>query len=291
MLESEKHSGIDIPKDIQSPMISQVQELTEAVASLDGSLTHLKRLSTVIKEVQAMMDTIADKSREGIILVQDNRFAWVNKAACVISGYTFDEMLAIAVPDITLPSHRDKLIARINMVLAGDPIATPQEWPVYRKDRMVRYVRIFSYRVIYLEKPAIVSVFYDVTENKKLFEESMMRAQMLDSINDGVILMEMSGKIAYINDAVCESAGYSKDELMAMNVLELTAPEFSKRFNIRLKQMSEHKEARFNTIVIRKDSSRINTEVRAKIIRQGGKQFVLAVARGMPGNDIGKKHD
>ena len=66
----------------------QVEELTEAIASLDAALTHLKRLDTIIKEIQAMMDTVADKSREGITLVQDNRFVWVNKAACVISGYT-----------------------------------------------------------------------------------------------------------------------------------------------------------------------------------------------------------
>jgi PAS domain S-box-containing protein len=173
------------------------------------------------------------------------------------------------------------------MILAGDTVIEPQEWPIYRKDRMVRYVRIFSYRVIFREKPAIVSIFYDVTENKKLLDESMMRAQMLDAINDGVILNDMSGKIVYVNDAACESIGYSKDELMAMNVLELTAPELSKKFNIRMKQISEHKEARFNTIVVRKDGSRLNIEVRARIIKQGGKPFALSVARGIPRSDSG----
>ena len=199
-------------------------------------------------------------------------------------------MLAISVPDITLPSHRDKFIARINMVLAGDPIDVPQEWPVYRKDRLVRNVRIFSYRVIYREKPAIVSIFYDVTENKKILDESMMRAQILDSINDQVYLMEISGKIVYVNDAVCESMGYSKDELLNMNVLEVIAPEFRKKFNIRMKQISEHKEARYKTILIRKDGSQIHMEVRARIIKQGGKQFVLAVARENPENDIEMEH-
>ncbi|MGA2158562.1 MAG: PAS domain S-box protein [Dehalococcoidia bacterium] len=287
MPQLENNNGMDNPRDSRSPMMPQVEELTEAIIGLDNSLTHLKRINTIIKEVQAMMDTVADKGREGVTLVQDNRFIWVNKAACVISGYTFDEMLAISVPDITLPSHRDKFRARINLILAGDSFTAPQEWPIYRKDRMVRYVMIFSYRVIFREKPAIVSIFYDVTENKKLLDESTMRAQILDAINDGVILNDMSGKIVYVNDAACESMGYSKDELMAMNVLELTAPELSKRFNIRMQQISEHKEARFDTVVVRKDGSRFQIDVRARIIKQGGKPFVLAVARGKPENDSG----
>ncbi len=285
MPEIEKQHGPNTSKNLKSPM-PQVEELTEAIASLDGSLNHLKRLSAVIKEMRAMMDTIADKSREGYVLVQDNRFVWVNKAACVISGYTFDEMLALSVPDITLPGHRDKLVAKINMVLAGDPVDIPQEWPVYRKDRLVRYVRIFSYRVIYREKPAIVSIFYDVTETKKILDESIMRAQILDSINDHVILVGMSGKIAYVNDAACESMGYLKNELMDFNVLDLIAPDLRKKFNIRMKQISEHKEARYRTILVRKDGSQIHMEVRARIIKQGGKQFVLAVARENPENGI-----
>ena len=283
MPEIEKQHGPNTSKNLKS-LMPQVEELTETIASLDGSLTHLKRLSTVIKELQALMDTVADKSREGVALFQDNRFVWVNKAACVISGYTFDEMLALSVADITLPGHRDKLIARINMVLAGDPIDTPQEWPVYRKDRLVRHVSIFSYRVIYREKPAIVSIFYDVTETKKILDESIMRAQILDSINDHVILVDMSGKIAYVNDAACESIGYLKDELMDSNVLDLIAPDLRKKFNIRMKQISEHKEARYKTILVRKDGSQIHMEVRARIIKQGGKEFALGIARENPEN-------
>ncbi len=287
MLEIEKNNGTDTPRDLRSPMMPQVEELTEAIVDMDSSLTHLKKLGGAIREVQALMDTVADKSGEGVALFQDNRFVWVNKAACVISGYTFDEMLALSVPDITLPSHRDKLVARINMLLAGDPFDTPQVWPVYRKDRMVRHVMIFSYRVIYREKPAILSIYYDITENKKILDESLMRAHILDSINDHVLLVDMSGKIAYVNDAVCDSMGYLKDELMNLNVIELIAPDFRKKFNIRMQQISEHKEARYKTILIRKDRSLIHMEIRARIIKQGDKQFVLAVARENPGNDTG----
>jgi len=265
-------------KELPAPL-SQVDELADAVRSLDGTLVHLKRLNTIFKETQEMLTTFADHSREGIVLMQDNRFIWANKAASKITGYTFEELLAIPTTEATLPDYRDKLVARINMVLAGDPIPSPQEWPVFRKDRMVRWVRNFSYRVIYRGKPAVVSFFYDVSETKKTTEESMLRAAILDSINDEVILMELSGKIVYVNDAVCESLGYSKGDLLSMSILDITASENRDKAGIRLKQVSEHKEARFSTIGIRKDGTKFNIEVRARILKQGGKQYVLTVGR------------
>ncbi len=278
----EKRNSEESTKDIQSPMLPQVGELTDAVATFDRTLSQLKRVNAVFKETQEMMATFADNSREGIVLVQDNKFLWVNKSACKISGYSFEEMLALPVSDIVSPTHRDRLMARTKLVLSGDTISEAQEWPVLRKDRMLRYVRIFSYRVIFRQQPAIISFFYDVTEEKKLSDESQMRAQILDSVNDQVIVTDLLGKIVYVNDAVFEMMGYPKEDLLKMNILEITAPEYRKKAVIRLKQASEHKEARFFTIGIRNDGSRINLDVRAKIIKRGGKQFVLTVGRENP---------
>ena len=275
----EKKAHTKATMDTRVPMKNQGVVLTDAITNLDDALSQLKALNALFKEIQDMLTTFADNSREGIVLMQENKFIWVNKAACKISGYTFDEILSLKVPDITAPGHRDKLIARMNMVLAGDHIDEPQEWPILRKDRILRFVRIFSYRVIFGRKPAIVAFFYDITENKRIFDESVMRAQILDSINDHVALADFTGKIVYANDAICESLGYSKEELLNMNILDITAPEFRGKAGIRLKQASEHKEARFDTMGLRKDGLKVNLEVRAKIINQGGKQFVLMVGR------------
>jgi PAS domain S-box-containing protein len=260
-------------------MRNLLSSLTEHLSSLNDMVTEIKMLDSYAVELENMIRTFADTAHEGIVLVQDGKYIWCNKAACDISGYTENEILSLNMELSMMPEDRDKLHARMSMLLAGDVADLPMEWRILRKDRTLRYVNAFAYRVKFLEKPAILVLFYDMTENKKIHDELIMRAQILDSVSDGVLLTEIEGKIFYANEALCERTGYSREELLSMSALELVPPEHLHRFEIRMKQYSEHKEVRHSAVALCKNGARVPVELRAKIIKRGGKQFVLAVSR------------
>jgi PAS domain S-box-containing protein len=260
-------------------MRSLLVGLTEHIAGLNQMVTEIKMLDSYAAEIQAIIRTFADTAHEGIVLVQDGKFVWVNKAACDISGYTENEILDLNLEQSTVPEDRDKLYARTEMLLAGDIADMPVEWRILRKDRTLRYVNAFAYRVKFLEKLAIMVLFYDLTESKEIHNELMMRAQILDSVGDSIFRMDMAGNIVYVNEAFCERTGYSREELLETNIRKLVPDDRLPTFDIRLKQFSEHKEARYNTVAISKNGVRLSIEIRGKIIRQGSKAFLLAVAR------------
>jgi len=260
-------------------MRSLLSSLREHTSDLNAMIIDIKMLDSYAVELESMIHTFADTAHEGIVLVQDGKYVWCNKAACDISGYTENEILSLNIEQSTVPEDRDKLHARMTMLLVGDVAAMPVEWRILRKDRTLRYVNAFAYRVKFLEKPSIMVLFYDMTENRKIHDELIMRAQILDAVSDGVFLTEISGKIIYANEALCERTGYSREELLNMSALELVPPEHLHRFEIRIKQYSEHKETRHNAIAICKNGTRLTVELRAKIIKRGGKQFILAVSR------------
>ena len=260
-------------------MRSLLSNLRQHTSDLNAMIIDINMLDSYAVELESMIRTFADTAHEGIVLVQDGKFVWVNKAACDISGYTKNEILSLSIEQSTVPEDRDKLHARMEMLLAGDIAAMPVEWRILRKDRTLRYVNAFAYRVKFIEKPAILVLFYDMTENKKIHDELIMRAQILDSVSDGVFLTDISGKIFYANEALCERTGYSREELLNMSALDLVPPEQLHRFEIRMKQYSEHKEVRHSAVALCKNGARVPVELRAKIIKRGGKQFVLAVSR------------
>ena len=255
------------------------------IANLDAGVAEVKMLHSYMIELESIIHTFADTAHEGIVLVQGNKYIWVNRAACDISGYTEEEIFNLNMELSMLPDDRDKLRARVDMLLAGDMADLPLEWRILRKDRTVRYVNAFAYRVKFIDKPAILVLFYDMTESKKIHDELMMKAQVLDAVSDGVFLADSSGKIIYVNDAVSARTGYTKEELLNMDIRKLSPPERASNFDIRLKQFSEHKVARFNTVALLKNGNKLAIEVRGNIIRQGGKQFLLAVTREMPNSD------
>lgn len=260
-------------------MRSLIRKMQGYLPGLNDLVTDLKTLEVYLNELANMIYTFADAIDEGVVLVQENRFLWTNKAAGQISGYSIEEIMNLNVEQALLPDYRDKYKARLAMLLAGDKASMPVEWEILRKDRTVRFINVFAYKVRFSDKPAVMVIFYDITEEKKLQEEMSMRSQLLNSVNDSVLLMEPSGRILYVNDAVCEITGYSRDELLAMNIVSLGLPERAAMFKIRMKQFSEHKEARYKAIVVRKDGARVPVEIRGKIIRYSGRQLLLGVAR------------
>lgn len=260
-------------------MRSLLANLTERITDLNDMVADIKKLDSYAVELESMIRTFTDTAHEGIVLVQDSKFVWVNKAACDISGYTENEILNMNLEQSTIPEDRDKLFARVEMTLAGDIAELPVEWRMLRKDRTIRYVNAFAYRVKFIEKSAIMVLFYDMTESKKIHNELMMRAQILDSVGDSIFRMDMAGNIVYVNEAFCERTGYSREELLETNIRKLVPDDRLPTFDIRLKQFSEHKEARYNTVAISKNGVRLSIEIRGKIIRQGNKAFLLAIAR------------
>jgi len=270
-------------------LLGWISELRDGISNLDSAATRLKSLDTYLHEFQAIIDTFADKTVQGIVLVQDNKYIWANRAACDIFGYSIDEVLTLGPEQTTLPNLRDRYLARAKLALAGDTIETPEEWPVLRKDRTLKYVNSFAYRVTFLLKPALLVFFYDITESKKIQDELLMRAQILDAVSDSILLMEPSGKIEYVNDAVCTLTGYSREELLSMDIRKLAAPERLHTYSIRLRQFSEHKEVRYSAVTVRKDGVRVPVEIRGRVIKRGRKPFLLGVAREVKQNGAAEK--
>ena len=238
-------------------------------------------LQANVNEMKTMVDAFTEQANEGCMLVQDSRIVWVNQAVSRITGYKMEELIGRPLSDLSMPAMRDKLGARVRMLLAGDTVPLPEEWPILKGDRTVIYINLFAYRVSFMGSHALLSFFFDVTEQKKIAEERRMRSEMMDSINDGVFLMDLNGQIVFANAAFCEMAGYNKDQIAGVNVQELVAPELRQRFDIRMKQFSTHREARFTTTAQNREGQRMAVEVRGKIIVFNGKQRLLGVARSV----------
>jgi PAS domain S-box-containing protein len=262
-----------------TPLFGRVDDLGKRIEMLEETVAQLKSLDSALHEIQHIVFSYVAKIREGVVLIQDEVIRWANPAACQILGYTLEEVVNTSAVQVVHPKFRQQLSARYAMVQAGDEIPAGAMWPCITKTREIRYIRPFSYRVMYDGKPAIMAFFYDVTEEKKLHEDLQMRAEMLDAVTDSVFLLDLSGDIIYVNRAVCDTMGYTRDEMKGMNIIDINPPELRSKANIRLKQASEHRESRFRTVHMCKDGSRLPVVVRIKVVKWAGKDYVLGVVR------------
>jgi PAS domain S-box-containing protein len=261
------------------PLTWQLEDLGKRIKLLEETLTQLKTLDLTLHEMQFIVYSYVEKIKEGVVLIQDEIVVWANKAACDILGYEYDEVINKSAVDLVHPKYRDQFSARYAMVQAGGEITDVVIWPFISKTREIKYIKPFSSRVIYMGKPAIMAFFSDVTEEKKVQDALTLRAEMLDQVTDSVYLLDMNGNIKYVNKAVCDSLGYTLDEITAMNIVDINPAELREKAEIRVKQTSARKESRFKTMHVRKDGTSVAVSVSNKVIKNGGQEFILGVVR------------
>jgi len=264
---------------ITGPLIGQLNILGKRIEMLEETLGQLKTLDRALHEMQFIIFSYVEKIDEGVVLIQDEIVVWANRAACRILGYTLDEVINKSVIGLAHPKYRDQLSARFAMVQAGDTIPGGVLWPFISKSREIKYVRPFSYRVMYMGRPAIMSFYYDVTDEKREQEELALRAEMLDLVSDSVFLLDIKGNIKYVNKSASDFLGYTQDEMTGMNISDVNPEEYKEKAKIRLSRAPHLKDARFKTVHMRKDGTRVPVSVRVRIIKRGGQDLILGVVR------------
>ncbi|MDD5397751.1 MAG: PAS domain S-box protein [Dehalococcoidia bacterium] len=268
------------PQDhLAGPLTWQIDDLGKRIRLLEETITQLKTLDMTLHEMQFIIYSYVEKIKEGVVLMQDEIIIWANKAGCDMLGYEYDEVINKSVIELSHPKYRQQLSARFALVQAGDETYDSTLWPFVSKTREIKYIKPFSTRVMYMGRPAVMAFFSDITEEKKAQDELTLRAEMLDQVTDSIFLLDMKGNIKYVNKAVCECLGYTLDEITQLNILDINAQELREKAGIRLKKIVVRKQGAFKTIHMHKDGTRVPVSMRVRVIKRGGREFILGVVR------------
>ena len=124
---------------------------------------------------------------------------------------------------------------------------------------------------------------FEIYPNEKEINRSadLKRELTLNSILniyfDPIFLHNVEGNCIYINETACKFLGYTKEELMKINLHNLYFPEFSKS-NLQLEEIMERKELKFQSVYFKKDKSIIPVEIQSKVIEVEDEKFILSTA-------------
>ncbi len=102
---------------------------------------------------------------------------------------------------------------------------------------------------------------------------------ILETTMDGYILADKTGELIDVNPAYCESVGYSRDELLSMNIQDVEASLTLQDIKEKIGQMIAHEAARFETCHRHKDGRLVDLEVSVTIMQLANKPLVAAFAR------------
>ncbi len=108
-------------------------------------------------------------------------------------------------------------------------------------------------------------------------EELTINEQFLDAVNASILVHDLEGCLIYVNETGCRSLGYTKAELIGMNLRDLDVPELAGQIGSRMQELLFKSESTFESMRLRKDKSTFPVEIRARVIHVGEKNYVINV--------------
>ncbi|MEN6337889.1 MAG: PAS domain S-box protein, partial [Phycisphaerales bacterium] len=131
------------------------------------------------KQAEEAYHAIVDHSLQGLLVVQNMRVVFANRAIAQITGYTFDEMQTMSgvqLQEFIHPLDRDMVWSNHQTRLHGGSLPDRYEFRAIRKDGSVRWLEIMSSRIDYQGQPAIHAAVIDVTERHRA-QEALRRSE------------------------------------------------------------------------------------------------------------------
>ena len=207
-----------------------------ATLSMGGYLVHIQDVTKQkqYEEKIKLFKTIFDNANYGSAIVDlDGNINYINDYFAKIHGFESDELIG---QNLSIFHDEEQMadVSRLNESLLQDGYYTNLEvWHTHRDG--TTFPMLMSAIVIKdeLQNPLFLSATaIDITEMKdkeyKLRESEHKFKNYIDNAPDGVFVADNSGYYIDVNNAACEMTGYSEDELIGMNLLDLLPSDIHK---------------------------------------------------------------
>lgn len=189
---------------------------------------HLFQAHQTEKANRLRLITIYNQASAGIAQVRaDGTFIEANQKFCDIIGYIKKEVIEVSISDITAPEDLAAENVYIQEVLDGIKDSYSIEKRYIHKTGRPVWVQLESNVVRNLKGDPLyaIAVVIDITcrkETEKALAESEERYRTLfnESI-EGVFIHELDGRIIDVNKRACEQTGYSREELLELQIFDL----------------------------------------------------------------------
>ncbi len=255
-----------IPKIFNNKVV-KLQGILQDVTNKKASerLTYLK--DTTIEHINEMIFWVG----------MDGRFFFINNSVATTLGYTKEEMYDKHVWDIVVDYPKAKWLENVVRLKENNYARFPtthqrKDGSTYPTDTSLTYLE-------YEGKEYICAIVrneeanYARQETLKLIEFTVKRA------GEMIFWLDDKGDYVFVNEKVCQTYGYTKEELLKMNVYDI-AKDFKQEDWLPLWQsLKSAKQLLLPTVHFKKDGTKMEVEISANYVEYLGQEMCCSFVR------------
>ncbi|MFD2914515.1 PAS domain S-box protein [Psychroserpens luteus] len=243
-------------------------------------ITERKNTELELKIANEFSSSLLKSMNEGLFAINlDSEIISVNPAFCKMTGFTEKELIGLKRPYPFSPPELKKENDKRYELLIQNKNKENYENIYMRKsgERFPVHVMVSSLYDEHGIKTANFATIQDITERRKA-ETSLRLAKefndkLVMSMQEGLLMIDLSGKIIKVNESLCHILGYSEQELIG---LELPYPFAKAEDFIKMQDIK-------SKVAIDESPS-----FQLEFFRKNGEQFIASFLAGTIKNDDGE---
>jgi PAS domain S-box-containing protein len=246
-------------------------------ASLKG-IGQLNTKDRIIKEKE-LSDLIIN-CLPGIfyLLDQSGKYLRWNHNFRIASGYSDEEIPNLHFLNFFDESLHEQITTNVKKGFEEGYIEMEMEVITKDGSRLLYYLNGFS--VIYEGKLCLLGSGIDLTTREKaqreIKENNKKYRSLFEQASDPILVTDFQGNFTDVNGSFCKLFGYTKKELLGMNVKSLVCPIQQKERPLRNDLLMKGKHLFSDRIMIHKDGTLVETEANLK---KFGENSILGIVR------------
>jgi PAS domain S-box-containing protein len=246
-------------------------------------VTARKRAEEALREREERYRAFFTHGPDGVVVLDPATMRPVefNDQVCRQLGYTREEFGALTMADIEAVETSEETARRIQKVMdeGYDDFLTLQR----TKQGALRSIHVTAQYIRMGGENTYHCVWRDITEQRQAeaaLQESEQRFRMIfEKAIDGIILFSTDGQLLDANEAFANMHGRTREEVKALRIMDLNAPEANALVPERISSMLAGETLKIELRQIRKDGSSFMSEATASMVSFSGKPAILSFHR------------
>ena len=219
-----------------------------------------------------------------LVLDYQGKISLVNAAGCDLLGYSADELVGMDwYSHFILPVEQQVLRNRFLRIMAGQ-----EEQAFYHENTILTKngdQPVIAWHNTILRRDddtinGILSTGEDISKRveaeERIRQSEKRNRRFVDHIPDSLFIHDGKGKIVDVNNQACQALGYSRDELLSLNILDTGLEYLQPDSNHISKSLAS---TTFQGMHYRKDGQAFPVEAKVKLFEEEEEPLFVTVVR------------
>ncbi|MFX0093233.1 MAG: PAS domain S-box protein [Candidatus Hodarchaeota archaeon] len=272
--------GEEIIAEVSKIPIFEAGEV-KRVVTIIHNITDRKGMEKILRENEARYRTLVETSPDAVTMTDlEGKIIVANQQAIMRFGAKQkDELIGKSAFDIIAPEDHQRALENLKKTLELGAIRGVK-YQFLNKDGSPYPVELSAslLRDTNGNPTAFIAVTRDITERKQMEEELYKRGEqyriLVETMTDGLAVIDENNIITYVNNSFCEMIGYSSTELLRTSTLNYLDEENQNILKKQLIGRRRGEEQAYELVWVRKDGKPLYTLISPKAIRDSEGKFI-----------------